>query len=295
MPKHALLQQQLHNHLHDLSTLLKVVERTYKNYDKKITQIEKRSSEYTYKLIVRNHDLLLDKLKSEQKVISTNECMENIANESCLALSSIVQYSKLLLDVKIYDQQIDYIHNIHICAHKIMCIFKDMHILRQHRQATPLSKQAICLPKFLNDIIKIMQPRAAISNTVIELNNHHNVMEIYSNPILLQNILINLLHNACIYSLSRPVMLKVITMDNSIELQVHDHGLGMSKHKISKLFNVQAPPKGIKNKKLHLQGLGIGLFIVKKFCTIIDAEIRVESIKDKGSTFTITIKNAPKG
>jgi signal transduction histidine kinase len=49
-----------------------------------------------------------------------------------------------------------------------------------------------------------------------------------------------------------------------------------------------------KNRKLNKQGCGLGLMISKKLAEALGGDISVESVKGRGSTFTLTINEMDK-
>ncbi|WMN11921.1 CheR family methyltransferase [Marivirga salinae] len=104
----------------------------------------------------------------------------------------------------------------------------------------------------------------------------------------LRNILFNLLSNAIKYRASeRAPEIKISTQkeNNYTILSVQDNGLGMKADKIDKVFNIFTR---IHN---HVEGSGVGLYLVKKLIDNAGGEIKVESELDKGTTFKVYIEN----
>lgn len=104
----------------------------------------------------------------------------------------------------------------------------------------------------------------------------------------LRNILFNLLSNALKYkSPERPLEITISTekANNYTILSVQDNGLGMKADKIEEIFHI------FKRRHSHVDGSGVGLYLVKKLITNANGEITVESELDKGSTFKLYFKN----
>ena len=100
----------------------------------------------------------------------------------------------------------------------------------------------------------------------------------------LEKIMYNLLSNAIKYrSDERPLKVKISTKksDKHIILSVEDNGLGMSKYHQKKLFSM------FKRFHTHVDGTGIGLYIVKRIIENKKGKIEVESEEGKGTTFRI--------
>lgn len=110
------------------------------------------------------------------------------------------------------------------------------------------------------------------------------------NKSYLESVLMNLMSNSVKYcSENRPLRIEIATRldeDDNIILTFSDNGMGIDllKHK-DRIFGL--------NERFHshVNGSGVGLFITKTQITSLGGSISVESEVDKGSTFTITIKN----
>lgn len=112
------------------------------------------------------------------------------------------------------------------------------------------------------------------------------------NKSYLESILMNLMSNSVKYCAeNRQLKIEVATkydQNGNILLTFEDNGLGIDllKHK-DRIFGL--------NERFHshVNGSGVGLFITKTQINSLGGEISVESTVDKGSKFTISIKNHP--
>ncbi len=103
----------------------------------------------------------------------------------------------------------------------------------------------------------------------------------------LQQVLINLLSNAVKYSPdSTDISINTCLQNNSITVSVKDNGIGISEDNYSKIFERYYRVEG---QKIHIQGLGIGLFISMDIVTRHEGKLWVESQPGIGSTFYFTI------
>jgi signal transduction histidine kinase len=66
-------------------------------------------------------------------------------------------------------------------------------------------------------------------------------------------------------------------------LQVSDNGLGLSKENQSKIFGM------FKRVHQHVEGSGIGLYIIKKMIENVGGKIEVKSEVGKGTTFKVVL------
>lgn len=98
----------------------------------------------------------------------------------------------------------------------------------------------------------------------------------------------NLLSNAVKYNKDNgKVFFRIINNNSEIEIVVEDTGIGIDENDLPKLFGEF---ERIKNAKTRdITGTGLGLNIVKKIIDMYSGTIRVISIPDKGTKFTICL------
>ncbi|MBP2832065.1 PAS domain S-box protein [Aquimarina sp. U1-2] len=100
-------------------------------------------------------------------------------------------------------------------------------------------------------------------------------------------ILTNLVKNAIKYTTDGSIAFGYYRNDQTLTFYVKDTGLGIEEDRQKVIFErfVQAD---IENR-YALEGAGIGLSIARAYVEMLNGEIWLESIKDKGSTFYFTI------
>ena len=102
------------------------------------------------------------------------------------------------------------------------------------------------------------------------------------------NVIYNLLDNAIKYSPHTPkIIVSTQSSNDSLKISIQDHGIGMSKDTINKIFEqfYRVPTGNIHNVK----GFGLGLSYVKLMAEAHHGSIQVLSKLDKGSTFSLTL------
>ncbi len=101
----------------------------------------------------------------------------------------------------------------------------------------------------------------------------------------LKSIIYNLLSNAIKYrSPDRTPVIKINCSANNqgILLSVQDNGLGIKEKNLSKIFSM------FTRMHTHVEGSGVGLYLVKRIVDTIGAKLDVSSEEGRGSTFLIT-------
>jgi signal transduction histidine kinase len=123
-----------------------------------------------------------------------------------------------------------------------------------------------------------------IGQTPVKLSKQMEVTEICFVKRYLQSALYNLLSNAIKYrSAERPLAITVQTSRQGkyTLLEVADNGLGMAQSQLPKLFTM------FKRFHIHVEGTGIGLYMVKRMIENAGGRIEVESQLDVGTTVRV--------
>ena len=115
------------------------------------------------------------------------------------------------------------------------------------------------------------------------------VKRIRSIAAYIESIFHNLVSNAIKYrSMNKPPKIEISSsyQGDWIEIKVKDNGLGIDVDRNKRdLFNFY------KRFHFHVEGRGLGLFLVKSQVELLGGTIQVESEVDVGTTFTIRLKN----
>jgi signal transduction histidine kinase len=122
------------------------------------------------------------------------------------------------------------------------------------------------------------------SNEATVKADFREVSQVHFSRKNLHSILHNLLTNAIKYrSPDRKPVVRISTEDSAdyIMLCVKDNGLGISPEQQKKLFTM------FKRFHDHVEGSGVGLYIVKRIIENAGGRIDVESTVGKGSEFTV--------
>jgi signal transduction histidine kinase len=110
----------------------------------------------------------------------------------------------------------------------------------------------------------------------------------------LELILTNLLSNAIKYSdpAKSDRFVEVLPLrsgDSGAGFQVRDNGLGMTTEQLKRVFTPFFRAHANLEKTLHIEGLGLGLSIVRDCVDAIGASIDVVAAPNEGTTFTVTL------
>lgn len=111
---------------------------------------------------------------------------------------------------------------------------------------------------------------------------------VFADMNMLKTVLRNLISNSIKFTpAGGKISVSAIEEDEIVKIRVSDNGVGISKENLTKLFDEkqQMTSPGTNNEA----GSGLGLILCKNFIQANNGRINVESILDKGTTFTIEI------
>jgi signal transduction histidine kinase len=149
----------------------------------------------------------------------------------------------------------------------------------------PEDADSIPLAGVLAEVRQDLAPQIAEAGARIEEQLHCS--PVFFSKKNLKSVLYNLLSNAVKYrSPDRPLHVRITCYELQTHhvLSVEDNGLGMDMRQEEKIFAL------FKRLHNHVEGTGIGLYIVKKMLENAGGGIEVESQVGVGSTFRVYLK-----
>lgn len=151
----------------------------------------------------------------------------------------------------------------------------------------------IKIEDIVHGVLKELEETATKKNIMLEFNNENvSGSTVYGDFDKLHEVVINLVDNAVKYSEAGKIVvgLKIVTGQDSrnILLSVKDNGMGIKPEDIPKLFVKFA--RSEEAKKARPDGMGLGLYLVKKIVEDHHGRVWVESEGlGKGSTFYVEL------
>ena len=125
---------------------------------------------------------------------------------------------------------------------------------------------------------------ASESNLRIKLSNKSAVKEIYADEIQIRRVIMNLLTNAINFApQNSEIKVEIFDKNEKISISVTDKGTGILPENIPHIFDRYY------TKKYRKVGTGLGLYFSKKIVRLHGGDIKVESIPNKKTTFTIEL------
>ena len=111
---------------------------------------------------------------------------------------------------------------------------------------------------------------------------------VYVDNHMLDTIFINLFTNAIKFT-NEKGEIKISTQQegDNVEISISDSGIGIKENDIDNLFRIEKKTKSVGTQ--GEEGSGLGLLLCKEFIEANGGTIKVESVENQGSTFTVSL------
>jgi two-component system CheB/CheR fusion protein len=200
-------------------------------------------------------------------------------------LTSVKAYLQLLERSLDNDENKLYVSKANRHIQKLQDLISDLlDVSKIQAGKLELNKTEFDFDSFINESLESFQHTAT---------RHRIICEGKANALVradrhrIEQVLINLLSNAAKYSpKAEKILVNVSSNETNITVSITDHGIGISKDNLFKLFNKFYRAE---NVSMYFEGLGIGLFISSEIIRRHKGTVGVHSEEGKGSTFYFTL------
>jgi two-component system phosphate regulon sensor histidine kinase PhoR len=216
--------------------------------------------------------------------------INNMTHEFKTPLSSILIASNYLLkQEKIHEDEklgkytqiiIDQSNKLNVHIEKIL------NIAKHDNSPQELNKVELSIIPIINSVIENTQLK--YENTNISIETQLSEFTILADEFHFINLVYNLLDNSIKYCDEKPVItIKLLQEKGLKKIEFSDNGIGISTKELSLIFDkfYRSP----NSKDSQVNGLGLGLYYIKKIVDLHKWKIQAINNHTKGMTFTILI------
>ncbi len=227
----------------------------------------------------------LDQMRSDFISIASHELRT--------PLTVISGYLSLLLSAKVgklTDPQENFVRQIYEDTQSLSSLVEDLlDISRLDSGKFRLHKTALLLPDILKRTVDSLSEKALERKIqILYTPETNNIPQFYGDKSKIRQVLTNIIDNAIKYTNpSGKIRISFRVTDGVFVITVADNGYGIEKKDLSHIFDRFFRAE---NKILdRVTGAGLGLYISKTIIEMHSGTIVVDSIFEKGTTFTITL------
>jgi two-component system phosphate regulon sensor histidine kinase PhoR len=234
------------------------------------------------------YTILRQKKVSEMK----NDFINNMTHEFKTPVATIMIASEALKDPEVVEDTsrinrlagIIYDENVRLGNH----IERVLSIARLEKNELQLERNAVDMNDLIVAVTDSMHLQLQKHGATLSLKLDALQSTIVGDELHLSNVMYNLLDNAIKYSADAPqITCRTRNTERSLIIEVADQGIGITKEHSKRIFDqFYRVPTG----NLHdVKGFGLGLNYVQDIVKQLGGTIKVQSEKDKGTVFIITL------
>jgi len=243
--------------------------------------------------------ILDSKLKAEEGVRAKSEFLACMSHEIRTPLNAILGMAELLRGSGgLLQEEKSYCDIIIESGFKLMETINDiLDYSRLESGSMKIELSSFDLRRELEAVTSLLQPLAANKGLELSLEFEDGFHPCYAGaPLQIRQIVVNLIGNALKFTAAGAIKVKASSSDSSngmklVKVSVSDTGVGISEEALRKLFQPFFQEDASSSRSYG--GAGLGLAISRKLALSMCGDIKAESRKGEGSTFTLTLNLAP--
>lgn len=253
-------------------------------------RVKTKGSEDEIDQLAQNFNLMLDRIEHSLKI--QKSFIDNASHELRTPLAVI--NSQLDVALSQNREKADYVailKSIQEDARKMTNMVNTMLVLaKSEDQQHNIIKDLIRVDELImsvQDELIAQYPDYTVDFSYITMPDSDLDMTIRGNELLLRSAMMNLFENACKFSSDQLAKVRINSDEQSLTVTISDNGIGIPQEDILRIFD----PFYRAGNGRQIRGFGIGLSICKRAVDLHNGKISVESVLDKGSTFTLIFRH----
>ncbi|MFK5937930.1 MAG: ATP-binding protein [Sulfurimonas sp.] len=225
-----------------------------------------------------------------------SEFLANMSHEIRTPMNAVIGFTDLLSKEVQSDVEHNYVKSVQDSSRILLAIINDILDLSKVEAGKLKIEYLPTEIRTISDEIKSVfyhkaRAKALSLNILIDESVPHTLL---IDEVRIRQILFNLMSNALKFTKEGYINVNITNStikDNhtDIRMEVQDSGIGMDAKQQQNMFKAFTQHTNQSNKEYG--GTGLGLTIVKNLVELMGGEVTIKSERNKGTTFTITLRN----
>jgi signal transduction histidine kinase len=232
-----------------------------------------------------------------------SQFLANMSHELRTPLNAIIGLTDALINNPArfgIDKALDPLRRVHRAGtHLLGLINQILDLSKIEAGKLELNLESVNIAPLVEEVVGTARPLAERNKNTLSVECPRDLPPIEADAMRLRQIILNLLSNACKFTKTGDIKLKVTTAVQEgrqcVEIAVIDTGIGMTAEQMSRLFEEFSQVDALTTRQYG--GTGLGLAITRRLCQMMGGDVTVASEPGRGSTFTIhlpRVVEAPK-
>ncbi|MFQ3630116.1 histidine kinase N-terminal 7TM domain-containing protein [Roseiflexus sp.] len=270
----------------------------------RLKQIEEALRRQNDELTTLQQILMVAKDQAEAAHRAKSKFLAHMSHEVRTPLSAILGYTDLIrLDLahreqSLYQEELDAIRAS--AQHLLAIINNILDLSKLEAGKMPLHIELFSIEALVHGVAQTAHPLAARNGNTLTVTRAPDADLMMSDKTKIRQVLLNLLSNAAKFTENGTIGLRIWretsvtpsmnTADESADwiiFEVSDTGIGIATEHVPLLFQDFSQIEDAAHPRYG--GAGLGLAISRQFCRLMGGDITVDSVLEKGSTFTIRL------
>jgi len=222
------------------------------------------------------------------------EFLATVSHEIRTPMNGVIGMAELLAQMPLDDEAHKYVDTIKLSGNNLVEIINDiLDLSKIEAERIDIELVPFQLSGLLEQIIKLLSPKAQEKDLTIELEKIERLPVLLEGDVArIRQIYTNLISNAIKFTEKGFVKLRFTVLqqhEGAIvgKLEVQDTGIGIPSNRLNSLFQPFSQLDPSISRKYG--GTGLGLAISRRLARLMGGDIVVESVENKGSTFSVTL------
>ena len=299
--------EELQSQSEELQVQQEELRQTNEQLEERTRDLERQQSDIEQKNLALEKAKHAIQIKADELELTgkyKSEFLANMSHELRTPLNSLLILAQMLAENKAGNldaKQVEQARTIHSAGADLLALINDiLDLSKVEAGKVQLHIESFALTKLLDDSRRRFQPLAERKGLELNLAVAEGVPEHLTSDIQrLQQILTNLFSNAFKFTEQGEIGLHVyrprseemtgLELDaaHSIAFSVADTGIGIPADKLQVIFEAFQQADGTTSRRYG--GTGLGLSISRQLARLLGGDIRLHSVENRGSTFTLYV------
>ncbi len=240
-------------------------------------------------------ELVSAKVEMEEAHKERNELVSNVTHELRTPVNGVMGLVQNLLETELTPEQRESLLIINQCCRNMINIINDiLDFSKLQSGKFTIENRKFSFHEMMNNLVKVNAPQIESKGLKFICNVSNDIPDmVVGDELRLTQVLNNLLSNAIKFTSAGQIAVNVVKTaeteeDIEIFFMVMDTGIGIAENEMDKLFKSFSQVDASITRRFG--GTGLGLSIVKSLVEMMGGDVKVESVKGKGSTFSFSVR-----